>query len=344
MSDESASAVPLSEPPYTSQGFLTAAQRFAQAALRNYTPGEAPFFYLHAGAAVELGIKAALCRASPALLVEGQRFSDDALIRLVGYQPAARRKGSGSSRAARERFPYTVGFAKALERFELLYGDQSLGVVRSALDELKGARDLTAHASSSTEQVSETMHDILMTVATVFENLLPLLGSTQEDFWGEHLGTIQHATEAQKDVVTAQARGLISAARERFATQYAGVDPEGMTLLLTESFWQRPLADDEWRRTCPACGAEGISRLRAEKRMEGDASGRSRTARGYKAIDFRCHICKLVLESELLVDAAPDFESWDEEFDLDLWAEDFGVEDLDEDDLRALGIEGEEGR
>src|SRR4051812_29069523 len=94
---EGSTAVPL-KTPYTSEQFLLAAQRFARAAVRNFAPGEEPFFYLHAGASVELAIKAALCRVSPALLVEGQqRQLNEALVRLVGYQPAPRSKGARSS-------------------------------------------------------------------------------------------------------------------------------------------------------------------------------------------------------------------------------------------------------
>jgi hypothetical protein len=58
-------------PPYTPSGFIEASRRFARAAAEGYSPGDAPFFFLHAGAAVELLLKAALCAASPALLIDG---------------------------------------------------------------------------------------------------------------------------------------------------------------------------------------------------------------------------------------------------------------------------------
>jgi hypothetical protein len=65
-----------------------------------------------------------------------------------------------------------------------------------------------------------------------------------------------------------------------------------------------------------------------------------RTVAGYKAIDFRCSICKLALGSEDLVDAAVDFEGWEEESDnLDSWAEDFGIENLKPQDRRDLELE-----
>lgn len=339
MTIERAKAVPLVEPAYTWEGFLDAAKRFARSALQHYTPREAAFYYLHAGTAVELGVKAALCRVSPALLVEGQRFSDEALVRLVGFQPAPRRKGSVL--ATRVALPHTVGFGKAIERFELLYGDQSLGVTRDALEVLKGARDLTAHASAADAQVSQTMHDVLVTLASVFRHLLPLVDQTEEQFWGEYRGTIKKATEENRDVLSAQARGLIAAARERFEKQYEGVEPGGLEAHMSESFWNLDFDDSEWARRCPACGASGVSRLRAEKRVERGKFGRTRTARGYKAIDFRCHICKLVLETEQLVDVASDFESWEEDHTLEFWAEDVGYENLDEDDRRAIGIDPE---
>jgi hypothetical protein len=52
---------------------------------------------------------------------------------------------------------------------------------------------------------------------------------------------------------------------------------------------------------------------------------------GFKAIDFRCPICNLALESEELVDAAHDFEAWQEayeNYEVEFWFEDFGIENL----------------
>jgi len=67
-----------------------------------------------------------------------------------------------------------------------------------------------------------------------------------------------------------------------------------------------------------------------------------RAVAGFKAIDFRCPICNLVFESEELVDAADDFEAWEEAYEdgeVDLWAKEFGIENLTPQDRRDLGFE-----
>lgn len=81
-----------------------------------------------------------------------------------------------------------------------------------------------------------------------------------------------------------------------------------------------------------------MSRERAEKKVR-SVKGRRTVVRGWRAVDFRCSICRLVLDREELVDAAPDFDVWeDAEVDdtLDLWADDYGVENLDQDDRHLL--------
>jgi hypothetical protein len=86
--DTPASSVPgVPRPPYTPNGFIEASRRFAPAAANEYSPPDAPFFLLHAGASVEQLLKAALCAASPALLIDGRQGNDDSLIRLIGYEP-----------------------------------------------------------------------------------------------------------------------------------------------------------------------------------------------------------------------------------------------------------------
>ena len=77
------------KPPYTARGFIEASRRFAHAAAEEYSPRDSPFFFLHVGASIELLLKAALCAASPALLLDWRQVNDDSLIRLVGYSRCA---------------------------------------------------------------------------------------------------------------------------------------------------------------------------------------------------------------------------------------------------------------
>jgi hypothetical protein len=326
-------------PPYTPNGFIEASRRFARAAAEGYSPGDAPFFFLHAGAAVELLLKAALCAASPALLIDSRQGNEDSLIRLVGYVPSRRQVVGGDPPRHADRPPYTIGLAKAMDRYELLYGPGALGASRDEFDLLKAARDLAAHGAGSRE-VTEDMHRVLVTLATVVDAVLPHVGVLPGDFWGDHAGLIAHAMEKQRDKVVARARTLISAAKQRFEARYAGIPEEALDKLMVESFWlSNPQLPEEWDRVCPACGARGVSRVRPEILRQAVSPY---AVAGFKSIDFRCSICNLVLESEELVDAAADFEAWEEAYedvDVDLFAEEFGIENLTPEDRRDLGFE-----
>lgn len=160
----------------------------------------------------------------------GQNLNHDALIRLIGYEPVKRRAmqrrpAVGGSNRHTVRPPHTIGLADAMDRFELLYGPDALGASRDELDLLKAARDLAAHGEDSRE-VTEDMHRVLVTLATVVEAVLPHVGVSPGDFWGDYAGVIAHAMEKQRDKVVALTRTLISAAKQRFESQYIGV-PRG---------------------------------------------------------------------------------------------------------------------
>jgi hypothetical protein len=226
-----------------------------------------------------------------------------------------------------------------MDRFELLYGPDTLGAPRDDLDLLKAARDLAAHGEGS-QEVTQDMHRVLVTLATVVEVVLPRLDVSPVEFWGSYSSLIARAMEKQRDRIVDRVRTLISAARQRFDAKYDGIAPDGLEALMTESWWDQPFQNDEWARVCPACGAQGISRLRAEVRRRAvHPDLQKRTVPGYKAINFRCHVCKLALESEELVDAAEDFEAWEEVGDLEFWAEDIDSETLTPEDRRDLGFE-----
>jgi hypothetical protein len=329
------------DPPYTWEAFRSASQRFARSAAANYAPSEAPFFYLHSGAGLELAVKSVLCKLNPILLVESQRVSDPALLRLVGIEPRQRAAASSGRRTRDSAFPYTVGFTKAKERLDLIYGRDVLGV-GADFDELKAARDLTAHGGAIASDVSRTMHRVLVALARAIEQLLPLLDTTPEEFWGESSPMIARVLENQQDAVRAQIDTLYSAAQRRFDERYEGVPPEGLDELQHETYWRLAERNEESRQ-CPVCGSRGMSHVRAELRQELDARGRPRLVPGFLAIDFRCPICNLILEDEQLVQTAKRFDAWEPEpegLELDYWLEAFGPENLDTETLVALGFEG----
>ncbi|GAA2153388.1 hypothetical protein [Humibacillus xanthopallidus] len=282
--------------PYTPQTLLEAARRFAGSAAAHYAPTDAPFFFLHAGASTELLLKAALCAASPALLLERQ-FNDEALIRRVGLQPLG--KSGTTPRRGVERPPYTIGLAKAIDRYQLLYGQDSLGVSPEDLGLLKAARDLAAHGSNAPD-VTQEMHVVLVTFAKVVNSVVARLRMSDEEFWGAHTFLVSRALDEQRGQVASRARTLISAARQRFETKYDGVPRESLERLMTETFWELNPKPNEWSRVCPACGAQGVSRVRADLWREATPEETVRLVAGYKAIDLRCPICQLTLESEEL--------------------------------------------
>lgn len=327
------------EPPYSWQGFARAAQNFARSAATNYTVEEAPFFYLHAGAAVELLLKAVLCRSSPVLLLEGQRFSELSLLRLAGYQPVVAASRGSTQRRGSPGLPYTVGFAKAVERVGLLHGPNVLGVTSEQVDELKAARDLVAHGADDTSVVSEQMHRVLVTFGTCATALLPLIGLSQDDFWGESGALIERALDSERDAITARVRALYAAARARYETQFRGIEPSALETLKEEAYWTA-WSRGEGSRSCPVCDARGLSKERAELRRHLSRAGRVVVEPGFAAIDFRCPVCKLVLETESLVEAAPGFEGWQEELDdVGYWVDEFGAENLDAETRKLLGVD-----
>lgn len=324
------------EPPFSWEAMRRSAQQFAQAAVKNYAVQDAAFFYLHAGASVELSVKAALCRISPVLLVEGgQRFSDHALVRLTGFRPAETNAHHGRARQV-----FSVGFEAAIRRLQMLYGPDVLAADQNAIETLKAARDVTAHGGAVGEVGSETMLRVLDVLRKVHTALAPLLAMTPEEFWADSFNLVQEAERVRRTDLSRQVNALFKAAQYRFDKLCTGLDEETVQLMIDQAGQRvEPTEKDEYYRTCPVCGATGLSHERASKRTVVKA-GKRRVERGWTATDFRCTICNLYFDTEELVTAADGFERWNPAGDdelLNFWAEDMG-ENLSPGDLRALGL------
>ncbi len=314
------------KPPYSSGRFYLVSQRFARSAADAYTPDDSPFFFLHAGASVELGLKAVLCRITPALLVDGGSGSlDRSIVELVGYgsQSLVVRRG-GTPPSAPPRRPFTVSLARAIARFELIYGVGTLGVTPDQLDEIKAARDMTAHGDSQSDSPGSAMARVMYSLATIHDVIAPLLGSTPERFWGDHYGFVQRAKRISQNNVRSQVEALYAAARARFDAKYAGLDEDSLRPLL-DAYPETIPGKNEMPRKCPVCSAAGVATERAAKRTIVTSKDEIRIARGWVATDFYCSVCRLVLENEELVKAAPDFDPWEyveDDTSLDFWIED----------------------
>lgn len=326
------------DPPFQWEALLASAQQFSHACLHNYSVQDAAFFYLHAGASVELAVKAALCRASPVLLVEGgSRFRDHALIRLVGFQPAVETQTSKSVPVARQIF--TVGFDAAIKRFQLLYGTESLGVTQSALDELKAARDVTAHGGAVNEVTGETLLRVLVTLCRVHGALAPRFDLSPEQFWGDLYTLVQRSMREDEDAHRQQMDALVAAAQRRFQHEYGDVDDDTVSAVIMQASDRVQWMHGHDRRTCPVCGAQGLSKVRALKRTVVERR-RPRVQRGWTAVDFRCSVCKLWLPTEELVHLTPGLDAWEaaiDDWELGFWAED--ADELDADDREFFGID-----
>jgi hypothetical protein len=86
-----ASGPAVEPPPFKWEALYASSQKFARACVENHNLQDSALFFLHAGASVELAIKAALCR----VFVEGgTRFKDRSLLRLMGYRPVVLGKGA----------------------------------------------------------------------------------------------------------------------------------------------------------------------------------------------------------------------------------------------------------
>lgn len=308
-------------------------QQFAWSCLRDYSVRDAAFVYLHAGASVELGIKAALCKISPVLLMEtGKRDDHRALLRFAGLEPI-----QAPTKGGREIF--TLGFDAAIARFKMLHGERSLGVTKAELDQLKAARDVTAHAGDVRGAEDGTLLAVLVTLCKVHNALAVHLETLPAEFWGEHLSLVEKVMREGDDNVKSQVEALIAAAERRFHRDTANLDDETISQVLMQREDRFEPADGESRRKCPACGGTGASHERPAKRRT-VARGRARVERGWIATDFHCSVCELTLSTEEMLGHAPGFESWapaDGEMLLYFWAEDMGDE-LDAEDAEELGL------
>lgn len=308
-------------------------RQFAWSCLRDYSVQDAAFVYLHAGASVELGIKAALCKISPMLLMEtGKRDDHRALLRFAGLEPV-----QAPTRGGREIF--TLGFDAAIARFKMLHGDRSLGVTKAELDQLKAARDVTAHAGDVRGAEDGTLLAVLVTLCKVHSALSVHLEETPRAFWGEHLSLVEKVMREGDDNLKAQVDALIAAAERRFHRDTANLDEDtiGQVLMQREDRFEPP--DGQSRRKCPACGGTGASHERPAKRTIASRR-KSRVERGWLAVDFHCPVCELTLSTEAMLGHAAGFESWmsaEDEMMLYFWAEDMG-DDLDAEDIEDLGL------
>lgn len=310
-------------PPFEWRGLYTSAQKFAQACVDNYSVRDAPFFFLHAGASVELAVKAALCKASPVLLLEGgSRFRDASLLRLAGLQPAT----------TRDEKLFTVGFEHAVRRLQLLYGDDVLGVGPDGFATLKAARDVTAHGGEVSESTGDALFRVLVTLGTIQNALTPRLDSTPDDFWGTAWPTVEKALRRRQDDIKQQLAVAYAAARKRFAERTRDLDDEAIDRLLEQAGDRVNPSKNVMPRQCPVCSGKGLSVERPEQRVA-HRSSRKVILHGWMATNFTCPVCQLTLESEALVKAAPDFEAWesaDEHDLLGVWQDDMASFDMED--------------
>ncbi|MBB3045571.1 hypothetical protein [Nocardioides soli] len=306
--------------PFEWRGLFVSAQRFAQACVDNYSVRDAPFFFLHAGASVELAVKAALCKASPVLLLEGgNRFKDVSLLRLAGLRPTRQR----------DEQVFTVGFESAIRRLQLLYGDGVLGVGPDGLAALKAARDVTAHGGQVSESTGDALFRVLVTLGTIQNALAQRLDSTPEEFWGAAWPTVEKALRQRQDDIKQQLAVSYAAARKRFAERTRDLDEEAIDRLLEQAGDRVNPSKNVMPRQCPVCSGKGLSVERPEQRVANRRSGTT-VIHGWMATNFTCPVCHLTLESEALVNAAPDFEAWesaDEHDLLEIWQEDMAALD-----------------
>lgn len=189
------------------------------------------------------------------------------------------------------------------------------------------------------EGAGETMHQVLQTLASASMALLAALEVGPKSFWGDDLLLIERALDSQRDEISSRIDTLYAAARARYEKQYQGIDPDALQALKDEAYWAN-WSRGEGSRSCPVCDAKGLSHERPKLRRHVTRRGRVALEPGFEAVDFRCPICKLTLDNEQLVQAARNFDSWEEEVDdIGYWVDQFGPENLDGETLRQLGVD-----
>lgn len=288
------------------EALYESAQRFARACVDNYSVRDAAFFFLHAGASVELAVKAVLCKASPVLLLEGgSRFKDSSLIRLAGLAPAVL---PAAGTVAGEQV-FTVGFEPAVRRLKLLYGEPVLGVDTAGFAALKAARDVTAHGGQVTASTGESLFRVLLTLATIHNELAPRLGTVPAEFWGPAWPTVENALRERHDEVGRQIAVAYAAARKRFNERIADMDEDSVVRILDQAADRVSPSKSSMPRKCPVCSGKGLSLERPmQRRVHVDGQAPAIT-HGWLAMNFSCPVCQLTLESEAMVATAPDFDA-----------------------------------
>jgi hypothetical protein len=271
------------------------AGRHAKRALAFYVSGEIPEFYLHAGTALELAVKAKLANHNPAFLApEGNRWFGPAL---------AFGRGKPVPPNLAEKIA-SVGANEAVNRLRLL--DSTLGeAFRSDVIQLFELRNHVAHlgwAEPSDERLEER-------AASFVRAINILLRIKPREFWDLHADLAESLVADDIDRTRRTVELKRSAARSK-------VDMYGdlLTAVIDANNSYVELRDRDPSSVvvpCPVCGALGVAEGELVDEGEPDFEYSDGEMVTHWSYDLRvlvgyffCRVCELELDGEDELEAA----------------------------------------
>ena len=220
--------------------FASSALHHARKALEGYREASHPDFYLHAGTALELAIKARLVGDHGVYCI-----APDAR----GWFKATLRLARDVDGAQGER-PHTVEAAEALRRLQLLEPELPEVFGRHVAGTLE-RRNVGAHAGHGSAPSDE---EFLSHVASFVTAVGVLLKTEPASFWGDLAGVAASLVDQELDAV--RVRVQVKIAKARAAVRQVGPDALGVL----DAKGLADLEDEEpdvVAVTCPACGQHG---------------------------------------------------------------------------------------
>ena len=293
---------------------LSSSRFFAQSAATAYSSESWEMFYLHLATAVEQLVKAILASAHPSLIADA-KANFDSLLHLCGLGHRARTPDFVA--AVR-----TITATEALNRVDRVADNyqQPGSRVRLLLEIRNGVIHVGEMAKSQNEA-------ILGEAAAYVETLLPNVGLTAADYWGDAAGMVAEHSRRRISGIEALFQRKLQTAKERHRQLLAPMDESTRSSYLAAvvpTGYSEPF--DELPVRCPACGEPGILIGDPEPEWEADwdvadgegyISGAYVGAIHYGPMAFMCRVCGLNLDSSLLgVAGLGDVRLSDDDFDV----------------------------
>ncbi len=213
----------------------------ARAALEAYQRQAYELFYVEAGIALELAMKARLATVTPYLLAPNER----------GWF----RQGFNLAKGDTQSGARSVSAKDALDRLKSLEPELIAGIAPLILATVE-RRDQSVHLGVFSQPSGA---ELLAHAATFVEAINGLVPDSPEVFWGDSAVLAAELVAAERSAVRVRVAGLIAAARTRLAT-LTGEEREVLGGVATQYYedYQDEIPDLVVV-TCPVCASDALA-------------------------------------------------------------------------------------